>query len=161
MTKVKRGTANRWSDAGKDGVFFIPYSLLRHPNFTRLSPYGNKLIMDLSRQFTGFNNGYQCASWSLMKDAGWKSSGTLQLACLECEHYGLIVRSQQGGLNRPTLYALTWRRVDHKPEKPLEIGQTVKPGSDWTKEVGPFDWRGKRESLKRKNSRPAKLKIAA
>lgn len=160
---MARKKDNRWQDAGKDGVFWIPYALLRHPNFTRLTPHGNKLILDLSRQYTGFNNGYQCASWSLMKDAGWNSSATLQLACLECEHYGLIVRSQQGGLNKPTLYAFTWRRVDHKPDHPLEIGQTTKPSGKWIEERPLFDWKGTREARKKKNRKRAHppLKVAA
>ena len=146
---------NRWGDIDGGSAFVIPYTLLRHPNFTRLSPYGNKLILDLARQYSGFNNGYLCASRSLMRQCGWRSSVTLFTATLECEHYGLLVRTQQGGRNKPNLHAFSWRRIDDKPGQPLERLPTTKPTDDWKQERPAFErTSGKRKvKAKRKRSR--------
>ena len=82
-------------------AFVIPYTLLRHPNYTRLSPYAHKLVQDLARQYTGFSNGYLCASWALMQDAHWNSENTVRKAAAELEHYRIIERTKQGGGTRP------------------------------------------------------------
>ncbi|MDR7136170.1 hypothetical protein J2X06_003388 [Lysobacter niastensis] len=129
---------NRWDDIDGGAAFLIPLTLLRHPNYVRLSPWAVKLVMDLARQYSGFNNGYLCASRTLMKECGWKSSHTLQKAVEELEHYGIIVRTRQGGRNRATLHGLSWRRIDHKPGQPLDVGQTLKPDDNWKEERPPF-----------------------
>ena len=129
---------NRWADIDGGSAFTIPYTLLRHPNFIRLSAFGNKLIMDLARQYSGFNNGYLCSSWALMREAGWKSEDTVRGAMQELEHYLLIERTQQGGRNRPNLHALTWRRIDQKANHPLDVSPTTKPSDAWKKEQPPF-----------------------
>jgi hypothetical protein len=122
---------NRFSDIDGKGALAIPMTLLRHPNMVNLSPFGHKLILDLGSQYTGFNNGYLCASWSLMAPLGWRSSFTLHKTVLELEYYGLAVRTQQGNLNKPNLHAFTWRRIDEKPGHPLLIGPTSKPSNAW------------------------------
>lgn len=134
----KKTKDNRWKDIFGGSAFMIPVALLRHPNFTRLTPAGNKLMMDLARQYSGHNNGYLCAAWSLMKENGWKSPSTLRAAMLECEHYRLIVRSRQGGRNMPTLHAFTWRRVDEKSDKHLDMRPTTSPSNAWLSECEPF-----------------------
>lgn len=134
----KKPKDNRWDDAGGKGVFFLPYDLLRHENYRNLSPHGHKLIADLATQYSGFNNGYMSPAWALMKDRGWKSSETLWLAVLECEHYQLIVKTQQGDKRRPNLYAFTFRRIDAKPGHDLLLRPTAKPPNYWTELKPPF-----------------------
>jgi hypothetical protein len=129
---------NRWGDVDGGSAFVISYTLLRHPNFMRLTSYGHKLIHDLGRQFTGFNNGYLCASFSLMEEQGW-SKETLWRTVRELEHYKLILRTQQGGKHKPNLHAFTWCRIDEKKDKPLEVGPTAKPGHEWKIEQPEFD----------------------
>jgi hypothetical protein len=125
---------NRWGEVDGGRAFIIPYTLLRHPNFMRLSPNAVKLIFDLARQYSGFNNGYMSAALSIMAPVGWKSETTIREAVKECEHYRLIVRTRRGGRNRCNLYALTWHRIDEKPGKLdqfLDITPTLKPRNDW------------------------------
>ncbi|UGB39123.1 hypothetical protein [Frateuria soli] len=123
-----------WKDIDGKAAFVIPMTLLRHPNMAHLSPYGHKLIHDLGKQYTGFNNGYLCAAWSLMEGQGWRSSLTLHKAVLECEYYGLILRTQHGGRNKPNLHAFTWRRIDEKEGRPLQVYPGGAPSNAW-KEV--------------------------
>ncbi len=119
---------NRWKDVDGGSAFIVPYTLLRHRNFTRLSAHGHKLIHDLAAQYSGFNNGYLCASFSLMQSQGWCKE-TLWRTTRELEHYNLIIRTQQGGQNKPNLHALTWHRIDEKKDKPLEVRPNLKPGN--------------------------------
>jgi len=151
----RRKKDNRWGDIDGGSAFVIPYTLIRHPNYTRLSPYGHKLLADLSRQYTGFNNGFLCGSWSLMKDCGWRSNITLRTAVLECEHYGLLIRTQQGGRNKPNLHGFSWRRIDEKVDHPLDRSPTTAPTNDWKDERPAFvRTAGKRKAkAKRKRTR--------
>ena len=137
---ARRQKVSGWDEIDGGAAFIVPYTLLRHPNFKRLSPWAHKLIHDLGTQYTGFNNGYLCASWSLMRNQHWKSSATLQLATLELEHYGIIERTQQGGRNKPNLHAITWRSVNHKKEQPLDPGWGVsgKPSNAWKQDKPDF-----------------------
>jgi len=134
MSGKPRNGPNTWHDIDGGSAFVIPVSLIRHENYSRLSPWGHKLIADLARQFTGFNNGYLCAAWSLMRKCGWKSPVTLRNAILELEHYGLLQCTQQGGRNKPNLYSFTWRRINEKPGKPLDVGSTMEPSNAWKAE---------------------------
>ncbi len=136
MARKKRD--NRWNDIDGGSAFMVPYTLLRHPNFTRLSPYAHKLLMDVARQYSGFNNGYLCCSWALMKDMGWKSENTVRLAMQELEHYQILERTQQGGRNKPNLHALTWRRIDGKPDNQLDTRPTMRPSDAWKVECPDF-----------------------
>lgn len=150
--------SSEWNELDGNGVFAIPRTLLTHDNFRRLSPYGNKLINDLARQFTGYNNGYLCCAWTLMKGEGWRSPSTLAEAANECRYYGLICRTQQGGKNKPNLYAFTWRRINEKKDRPpLDARPTLAPSNEW-KDAKPLFTRtkGKRKvGAGRKRGRPA------
>lgn len=131
MSRDRKKKNNRFDDIDGKAAFVVPLTLLRHENWINASPYAQALVFSLAAQYTGFNNGYLCSSWSLMKDKGWNSSATLHKAMLECEHYGLIVRTQHGGLHKPNLHAFTWRRIDEKPGKPLEMAPTDRPTNAW------------------------------
>lgn len=94
------------------GHFGLPKEVIQHDNFKQLSSYGNKLVIDLGQQYLGKNNGDLCATWVFMRERGWKSKDTLNDALRELEYYGLIVQTQMGGLNLPSLYAFSWNRID-------------------------------------------------
>lgn len=155
----RKAKDNRWGDIDGGSAFVVPYTLLRHPNFTRLSPFAMKLLMDLARQYTGFNNGYLCTSWKLLRHQGWKSENTLRAAMRELEHYRLIERTQQGGKNLANLHALTWRRIDRRDHQPLAIGPTQNPNNLWKVEQPEFD---RTEGTRRAGKTPARtLRVAA
>lgn len=149
MARPKK--SDRWKDLGGGAAFAVSMDLLRHQNFTRLSPYANKLVFDLARQYTGFNNGYLCCSWTLMKECGWNSPNTLRLAMLELEHYKIIMRTKQGGLNCASLHGFTWRRIDQKKGKDLDTLPTMTPPDTWKHEAIPdFNRRERRDRNRRK-----------
>lgn len=129
----------QWAHVDGGSAFIIPVTLLKHENFIRLSPHGLKLMIDLGRQYTGFNNGYLWAGWSLLKDQGWKSKETLNNAVLECEHYRLILRTKQGGKNSPNYHALTWWPVHELTNRPLDFGPSVGASNSWKDQRPQFE----------------------
>lgn len=132
-------TANKkWQRANNrkesSRYFAIPRTVLLSSNYINLSPYAVKLLIDLGEQYYGSNNGDLCATWSMMKKRGWRSPETLNNSIKELLHYGMIVKSRQGGRNSASLYAITWRSVDSCNGK-LNISETNAPLALWMNDV--------------------------
>lgn len=108
----------------------IPHAVLEHDCYTTLTHKSVRLLLDLSMQYNGHNNGDLSAAWGIMCRRGWKSRDTLDAAIRELVEHSLIVRSRQGGRNRCNLYALTWEAVDECRGK-LDIQSTRTPLGDW------------------------------
>jgi hypothetical protein len=128
--------------------FGLPWRLVRHPHFIRLSPKAKQLIIDLRCQYTGFNNGNLTATWRRMKTRGWRSPDTLHNALGELSYYGFVVRTIQGrgvvgGVPFPNLYALTWEPL-HDCGK--GYAGTAVPSNDWERDRPP--WRPKQRIKK-------------
>jgi len=108
----------------------FPHELLEHVSVSQLSPRGAKLLLDIAVQYNGHNNGDLCAPLSLMKKRSWNSSDQLFKARKELIDRGLIKTSRQGGLNKCSLFALTWFQIDECEGK-LDIRSTSTPTHDW------------------------------
>jgi hypothetical protein len=108
----------------------IPHECLNHVNYSRLSPYAVKLLLDLYAQYRGINNGDFTAAWKYMKPRGWKSKDTLTKALKELLSTGWIVLSRQGGRNQCSLYAVTFRSIDSCGRK-LDILETKTAPGNW------------------------------
>ena len=113
----------------KSFVMF-PHELLEHVSVSHLSPRGAKLLLDIAVQYNGHNNGDLCAPLSLMKKRSWNSSDQLFKARKELIDRGLIKTSRQGGLNKCSLFALTWFQIDECEGK-LDVRATSTPTHDW------------------------------
>jgi hypothetical protein len=108
----------------KKGTFLsLPHDVMDHHDFLSLSPKACKLLLDLGRQYNGFNNGDLCAAFSIMRKRGWNSNAQLQKAKKELLNKNLIVLTRQGGRrkNMPCLYALAWLDIDECKNK-LDYG---------------------------------------
>jgi len=100
------------------GAFLaLPHGMLNSVNFKALSPKAVKLLLDISVQYYGTNNGDLQATWTHMNARGWKSRETLDTALRELQHYGFIEKTRQGGLNKCSLFAVTWRVIDDCGDK--------------------------------------------
>ena len=108
----------------------FPHDLLNHENFRTLRPASTKLLIDIAAQYNGRNNGDLCAPLSVMRKRGWKSSEQLFKAMKDIVDRGLVQVARQGGLNRCTLYALTWFPIDECDGK-LDIASTITAPNDW------------------------------
>jgi hypothetical protein len=109
----------------------LPHHCLNHENYIRMSHKAKVLFVDVATQYNGSNNGDLCIAYSIMKKQGWKSKQTLFLAMDELKHYGWVVRTRIGGLNKnPNLYAITFHSIDECNGK-LDIKATKIPSGDW------------------------------
>ncbi len=116
----------------------LPHNVLDHESFRTLSPRATKLLIDIAAQYRGCNNGDLCAPLSVMKKRGWKSSDQLFKARKELLDRGLILTSRQGGLNKCSLFALTWFQIDDCKGK-LDIQSTTVAPHNWKRWSDPDD----------------------
>ena len=120
----------------RDGRQFItiPFVVLDRPSFYALSSSGNKLLLDIIRQYNGYNNGYLCCCFSIMQKCGWKSKETLQKAKTDLIKSGLIIETRKGGRpNRASYYAVTWLALDEQNGKTrLDIDSKIFPRGLYT-----------------------------
>lgn len=121
---------DRHKGRSEGGTFVaIPHAVLNSPNYLALSMHARGLLFDMAVQYRGKNNGDLCAAWTLMKRRGWKSKETLGRALKELRDYGFILLTRQGGRNLCSLYALTWRPIDHCGGKLDEPSTVTAPGT--------------------------------
>jgi len=128
----------------------LPHSVLRAPNFVALSPAAVKLLVDIAVQYNGSNNGDLAATWNAMTVRGWKSRQSLSKALAELRHYGFLELTRQGGMHKPSLYALTWVGIDFCDGK-LDVSANPVPSSKWKATVEPLA-KIKRQHAARVNS---------
>jgi hypothetical protein len=123
----KRGRGSEHSYLG------IPHYILRSREFGALEPWPLKLLIELAANYAGLNNGDLSAAFSVLKERGWRSPGTLNKAIKTLLADKWIVTTRHGGRNRCALFALTWWPVDDCKGKWLEIKPEVKACHAWRK----------------------------
>jgi len=129
MTKKSYATAKGRRNTAQ--FISIPHTCLDHPNFTRLSTKAIRLLIDVTRQYNGFNNGDLSITFSKLKKRGWKSEGTLNRAKKELLHFQWITRTRVGPTIRSTiLYALTFHNIDYCKGK-LDVKPTGSSLGSW------------------------------
>lgn len=123
----------RVKDKGIKGSFIaLPWSVVDSSNFAELSPAAVKLLLDMARQFKGFNNGDLVACFSYMKKRGWKSTATLARALKELKGKGFICETRKGRQNVCSLYGVTWQKLN--PSKEQQIKPADFPYRSYAKE---------------------------
>ncbi|MBI4006149.1 MAG: helix-turn-helix domain-containing protein [Gammaproteobacteria bacterium] len=110
----------------------IPVACMDHENFISLSMPAKVLLMELCRQYNGYNNGDLCASFSVMHKRGYRSKGTLNRALKELREKDWVQLSRFGWRNKCSLYALTFHAIDDCKGK-LDIQPTTTAPGTWKK----------------------------
>lgn len=108
----------------------LPHYMLNSDAFAKLSPSSVKLIIDIAAQYRGTNNGDLTTAWTIFKNRGWRSKGTLYKAIKEAELAGFILRTRQGGRNKCNLFAITWKSIDECGGK-LDVSSTNVAPNNW------------------------------
>ena len=108
----------------------LPAEVINSEAFLSLSSHAVRLLIDLGAQYRGHNNGDLCGTWSIMRQRGWRSPGTLERAKKELIEAGFIEQTRWGGRNRCSLYALAWRGIDECDGK-LDVDASASPSRKW------------------------------
>ena len=120
----------------------IPFHVLESERGKTLTAIETKLLLDLGLQYNGNNNGRLSPTYSLMKDRGWSSTGTLYKARQGLEHKGFIITTKIGKKIKGdcTLVAFTWNGIDESNKwpyregvkaSPVPLNYFKKPKSEW------------------------------
>ncbi len=128
---AENGTNGR---SKKPQGIWIGKQILNSPEYMRLSPKAVKLLLDVWVQYNTFNNGDLCVTWSLMRDRGWKSNGTLEAAKQELVNAGWLELTRQGGKHKCNLYALSEYNIDECKGK-HDYKPTKKPSKLWMDKI--------------------------
>lgn len=102
--------------------------------FGALGGNATKLLLELARQYRPGKNGDLSIPWSMLKERGWKSQGTVADAKRELLEAGWIIETRKGGKHLCSLYALSYYSIDAS-DKHQEPATTVAPNL-WRKREG-------------------------
>lgn len=130
---MAREDTRRRKAKGRGAATFlgIPHYVFRSDEFGQLDGWALKLLVELAGAYNGFNNGDLSCAWSVLKDRGWRSKGTLWDALRRLLEGGWVVVARHGNRNRCALYAITWWPVDACEGKALEIRPTTAASNLW------------------------------
>lgn len=121
----------------KERYVGIPRRVLQTAHYFSLSFKAKTLLLELAYQYNGHNNGDLTCAFTILRERGWKSRSTIDLARRELEAVGYIEQTRQGGKHKCNLYALTWRPIDHCDGK-LDVSPTTTPSGLWKTGSNPF-----------------------
>lgn len=125
--KRSRGTGR----TNGNGFAGIPRNVMRSQHYVNLTTEAKVLLFEFALQYNGYNNGNLAGTRKQMLARGWTSHDTLHNKLLELQYRGFIVETQKGARpNVPSLYALTWERIDQIRSKP-EISPTTRSLDFW------------------------------
>ena len=113
------------------GTFLmLPHYVLRHKLFGTLAGNSVKLFIELAKEYNGSNNGDLSATFSTLKQRGFKSKGTLDRALKELMDKGFIQKTRQGSKNKCSLYGLSFHRLDECDGK-MDVNPTKAASMLW------------------------------
>ncbi len=131
MAKKRRNQAvTSW----QGGYLALPKVVMEHEDFREISPSSHKVLMALSCQYNGKNNGDLSATLTTMKAWGGMSHTTLGKALRELQERRLIVKTRDALIGREgarcALFAITWQPIDPCEGK-LDVADTSTPPRRW------------------------------
>lgn len=117
---------------GKASFLGLPKQVITSDAYNQLNAWSVKLLVDVAKQYNGFNNGDLHAAFRILRKQGWRSKGTLFRAMKELIDKGFVELTRQGGKNRCNLYAVTWESIDECNGK-LDVKETRVASNLWNK----------------------------
>lgn len=127
----KREKATGRQDSSTAYFAMIPLSVLLSAEFHTIRGEAVRLLIAIAAQYRGMNNGNLCATLSVLKRYGFKSSDTVTRCLKALLDTGLIIRTRDGffdgGRSQCALYALAWQKIDSCPGKNLTVKPTLVP----------------------------------
>ena len=159
----KRPNAKGRVDA-PGGFAGIPRVVMKHPDYQSLSGGAVKLLLELSSQFKGKNNGDPTTAHSVVGNRGCGAKDTVKANTQKLIDAGMIIQTREGRFTNPggrcALYALTWLAIDECPGKDLSVSPTSTPPRKFSLKINknpcPETRHGSSQKLGRQNQRDAK-----
>jgi hypothetical protein len=112
----------------------MPHKLLQDEVVMNLSPNAHKTLNYLASQYKGKNNGDLDICETNARERGLKmSAASLRRGANELEEAGVIVKTRQGGRNRNSLYAISWKEVNYDPRKHDYLA-SIQPSLPWLRQ---------------------------
>ena len=91
----------------------LPHKLLNDPDYIELSNKAKVLLVDVIYQYNGNNNGDLSITLRILSKRGWNSNSQIASAKNELISRKWIELTRMGGRNKPSLFAMTWKRIDY------------------------------------------------
>jgi hypothetical protein len=102
---------------------------MKTEDYTGLSYKSKALLLDISLQYNGRNNGDLTVALAVLRNRGWKRQATISEAVKELLDADLIIRTREGQFRNPhsqcALYAITWQPIDECNGKDLCVNPTT------------------------------------
>lgn len=117
-----------------DSFVQMLHILLRDECFMNLSGNAHKTLNYMASQYKGKNNGDLDICEKNARRRGLQmSAASLRRGAKELEEAGVIQKTRQGGRNRNSLYALSWKEINYDPRK-HDFLPSVKPSMRWLRQ---------------------------
>lgn len=128
---ARRTTPKGHTDVPPGGFAGVPRIVMETKDYAGLSSKAKALLLELSYQFKGHNNGNLTAALTVLRDFGWTRSATISAAVKELLTANLIIRTREGRFVNPgarcALYAVTWQPINECKGVDLDHPPTIKP----------------------------------
>lgn len=119
-------------DTSREGGRFcaIPESVLMATGYINLSHVAKSLLVEMTLQFKGSNNGRLLCNLNYLRKRGWSSNDTISRAKHELLASGFIHETVKGQRpNKASWYAITWYTLDKHPGMDPAAVQTYVRGA--------------------------------
>lgn len=106
---------SRYSGKSRESGTFValPHAVIDSQAFRDLSAHARAFLIDVARQFNGFNNGSLLCSRAHMAPLGWKSNDMLTKCTKELLEAKLLHMTVMGRRpNKAAWFAVTWQKLD-------------------------------------------------
>ena len=121
------------------GFAGVPRIVMGATDYHGLSFKAKALLLDLSYQFKGANNGNLTAALSVLRHFGWSRSATISAAIQELMAANLVIRTREGRFVNPgarcALYGVTWQPINECPSADLDHPPTIRPPRQFSLEA--------------------------
>ena len=107
----------------RDGKRFalVPHVVMDSPAYLGLPHPARSLLLELTRQFNGKNNGQLVLCEKALSPRGWKSTDVIHRAKRNLLDAGLIQETRKGQRpNKASWYALTWSTLNWTAEMDIQ-----------------------------------------
>jgi hypothetical protein len=125
---------NKGSGSKRDSGKFValPNHIIKCAGFRKIGYASRSLLIDISLQFTGNNNGRLVACSKYLTPLGWNSHATITRSLRELLEAGLLIQTRLGMKpNRAAWFAIPWQQLDESAGLEISNADFLRIKSNW------------------------------